>query len=227
MNLNSDRSVIIGAGYYGEVFKSYLTECGINVVGYLDDTPEYQNTHKQGVPVLGRTSDLKILKDKYNIKSVYCSMGNNVARLFFLKEARKFGLQTPSFIHSTAIISQDAEIKGTLYLLPSSIIQPFAIIGDGCMIATNVVITHHTTIEEGFFASDSSIIGAKIQIQKYAWIGMGATIMTGVKILGENCLIGAGAVVISDVSTNAVVAGVPAKKINTNKLFIMPKTIHK
>ena len=29
--------------------------------------------------------------------------------------------------------------------------------------------------------------------------------------LGENCLIGAGAVVIKDVPTNAVMAGIPAK----------------
>ena len=35
--------------------------------------------------------------------------------------------------------------------------------------------------------------------------------MTGVKVLGENCLIGAGAVVIKDVPANAIVAGVPAK----------------
>ena len=40
---------------------------------------------------------------------------------------------------------------------------------------------------------------------------MGATIMTGVKRLGKNCLIGAGAVVIKDVDDNAIVAGVPAK----------------
>ena len=35
--------------------------------------------------------------------------------------------------------------------------------------------------------------------------------MTGVHELGENCLIGAGAVVIKDVPTKAVMAGIPAK----------------
>lgn len=37
--------------------------------------------------------------------------------------------------------------------------------------------------------------------------------MTGIHELGENCLVGAGAVVIKDVPDNAVVAGVPAKII--------------
>ena len=35
--------------------------------------------------------------------------------------------------------------------------------------------------------------------------------MTGIHELGEDCLIGAGAVVIKDVPDNAVMAGVPAK----------------
>ena len=37
--------------------------------------------------------------------------------------------------------------------------------------------------------------------------------MTGIHELGENCLVGAGSVVIHDVPDNAVVAGVPAKVI--------------
>lgn len=40
---------------------------------------------------------------------------------------------------------------------------------------------------------------------------MGATVMTGVKKLGKDCLIGAGSVVIRDVEDNAVVVGNPAK----------------
>ena len=40
---------------------------------------------------------------------------------------------------------------------------------------------------------------------------MGSTIMTGVHTLGEDCLIGAGAVVIKDVPDRAIMAGVPAK----------------
>ena len=66
-------------------------------------------------------------------------------------------------------------------------------------------------LEEGVFLSNGVNIGASLVAKKYAYIGMGATIMTGVKTLGEDCLVGAGAVVIRDVPAYAVVAGVPAK----------------
>ena len=49
-------------------------------------------------------------------------------------------------------------------------------------------------------------------IENGASIGSSSTIMCGVRI-GENAIVGAGAVVTKDVPPNSVVAGVPAKII--------------
>ena len=46
------KSVIIGAGTYGEVYLAYLQEAGVDVVGFLDDDPKYKGTDVRGVPVL-------------------------------------------------------------------------------------------------------------------------------------------------------------------------------
>lgn len=51
-----------------------------------------------------------------------------------------------------------------------------------------------------------------IHVGKHVWIGMNATIMKGVTI-GDNAIVGAGAIVTKDVPANAIVAGVPAKII--------------
>jgi len=53
-----------------------------------------------------------------------------------------------------------------------------------------------------------------IHIKKNAWIGAGATILQGVTI-GENSVVAAGAVVSKDVTANALVGGIPAKKIKS------------
>ncbi|MBF4467950.1 MAG: sugar O-acetyltransferase [Methanobrevibacter arboriphilus] len=57
------------------------------------------------------------------------------------------------------------------------------------------------------------VYGNAITIKKGAWIGAAATILPGVTI-GENSIVGAGAVVTSDVLPNTKVAGVPAKTMN-------------
>lgn len=59
-----------------------------------------------------------------------------------------------------------------------------------------------------------SMINKPIVLENNVWIGAGATVLPGVTI-GENSVVGAGAVVTKDVPKNTVVAGNPAKKIRS------------
>jgi acetyltransferase-like isoleucine patch superfamily enzyme len=53
------------------------------------------------------------------------------------------------------------------------------------------------------------VVAAPIVIEDGAWIALGATILAGVRI-GRGAVVRAGAVVVSDVPDNAIVAGNPA-----------------
>ena len=207
------KSIIIGAGTYSEVYLAYLLEAGINVVGFVDDNPIFHGKKVRGLPVLGAFSDLEKIKEQYGIEAVYCPIGDNNVRVKFLKAAQKMGLKTPSFIHHTAILSPHVEIGEGVYILLGSHIMPYTKICDFVMISMDVNVAHHNVLEEGVFLSTGVNFGASIIAHKKAYVGIGATIMTGISKLGENCLIGAGAVVIHDVEDNSIVAGVPAKLI--------------
>ena len=89
--------------------------------------------------------------------------------------------------------------------------MPHTVIKDYVMISMGVHLAHHNVLEEGVFLSTGCNFGASIHAHKYAYCGISSTIMTGMHELGEDCLIGAGAVVIKDVPDRAVMAGVPAK----------------
>ena len=89
--------------------------------------------------------------------------------------------------------------------------MPYVTIEDYVMISMGVNIAHHSILRKGTFLSTGVNFGASILAKEYSYIGISSTIMTGLKELGANCLIGAGAVVIKDVPDNAVMAGVPAK----------------
>lgn len=205
------RSIIIGAGTYGEVYLAYLIEAGIDVVGFVDDDPKYIGKAVRGLPVIGTVSELSELREKYQLEAVYCPLGNNELRVKFLKMAKEMGYQTPNYIHPSVTISPDVSIGEGVYILLGTTIMPHTTIKDYVMISMGVHLAHHTVLEEGVFLSTGCNFGASITAHKYAYCGISSTIMTGLHELGEDCLIGAGAVVIKDVPERAVMAGVPAK----------------
>lgn len=56
------------------------------------------------------------------------------------------------------------------------------------------------------------LLCAPIVIKNNAWLGAGVSVLAGVTI-GENAIIGAGAVVTKDIPANAIAVGVPARVI--------------
>ena len=212
------KSVIIGAGTYGEVYLAYLQEAGVDVVGFLDDNKTIQGTNVKGVPVLGGVDLLQTLKSTHGVEAAYCPIGNNRLRVKFLQYAKMLGYETPNYIHPSVIISSNVTIGQGVYILLGSSIMPYTTIKDYVMISMNVGLAHHSILEDGVFLSTGCNFGASIHANKYAYCGISSTIMTGIKALGEDCLIGAGAVVIRDVPDRAVVAGVPAKIIKYKEL---------
>lgn len=205
------KSVIIGAGTYGEVYLAYLQEAKIDIVGFVDDDPKFKGKSVRGVPVIGQIADLENLRDNHGIEAVYCPLGNNKLRVKFLEKARSLGLKTPNFIHRSVIISPHVTLGEGVYILLGTTIMPHTIIKDFVMISMGVHLAHHCVLEKGTFLSTGCNFGASIIAHKYSYCGISSTIMTGLHELGEDCMIGAGAVVIRDVPAKAVMTGVPAK----------------
>jgi len=86
-------------------------------------------------------------------------------------------------------------------------------IGDRVMIGPNVnIITTGHPLEVS--RRRAYVEGRPIIIEENVWIATGATILGGVTV-GENSVVGAGAVVTKDVPPNSFVAGVPAKVIRS------------
>jgi serine O-acetyltransferase len=86
------------------------------------------------------------------------------------------------------------------------------VIGDGVCLGEKVTIYQHVTL--GGKVKGDAING------NYPKIGNNVTIFAGAKILGnvkvgDNSVIGANSVVLENVDSNSVYAGVPARKIKT------------
>ena len=83
-------------------------------------------------------------------------------------------------------------------------------IGDNVFIAPRVnLITENHGLNSN---ARRNLISKEIVIKNNVWIGTSATILQGVTI-GENAIVGAGAVVTKDVPPNVIVVGNPARVI--------------
>jgi len=110
-------------------------------------------------------------------------------------------------------------------------IQKGAIVGQRCKISSHSFICEGVTIDDDVFIghgvmfindprpratihgrpqTESDWTVVRTHVRRGASIGSGATIMCGLTI-GEDAMIGAGAVVTRDVAPGATVAGVPAR----------------
>jgi len=86
-------------------------------------------------------------------------------------------------------------------------------IGDRVMIGPNVnIITTGHALKPS--ERRAHIEAKPIVIESNVWIATGATIVGGVRV-GENSVVGAGAVVTKDVPPNSLVAGVPARVVRS------------
>lgn len=85
-------------------------------------------------------------------------------------------------------------------------------IGSDTLIASHVAITT-LTHEVKSDPRQATLLTKATIIGRNVWIGSHAVIMPGVHI-GDNAVVGAGAVVTRDVPADSVVAGVPARPLN-------------
>ncbi len=90
-------------------------------------------------------------------------------------------------------------------------------IGNNVMIAPGVIITpggHGILAEKPM--REQPAVTEKIIIENDVWIGAGAVILKGVSVK-EGTVVAAGAVVTKDTEPYSIVAGIPAKKIDSRK----------
>ena len=113
-------------------------------------------------------------------------------------------------IQKGAFIGKNCKISSHSFICEGVHIEDNCFIGHGVMF-TNDLLPRATNLD-GSAQNEDDWTLVETFVKKGASIGSNATILCGIT-LGENSLIGAGAVVVSDVPENSVVVGNPARVI--------------
>ena len=151
--------------------------------------------------------------EKKNINNV--KLGENVKIFDFVN---LYGCS----IDDNSKVGTFVEIQKNAFIGKNCKISSHTFICEGVHIEDNVFIGHNVTFIndkyprsvnfDGSMQSENDWNVVETYVKKGASVGSSSTIMCGITI-GENSIVGAGAVVTKDVPPNTVVAGVPAKVV--------------
>lgn len=152
--------------------------------------------------------------NSYN--EVIVATGDNYLRELKIKQLLAMNAPLTTIIHPTASISPFATISKGNTILANAIININASIAMGCIINNGVIVEHDCIIEDFVNISPNTAMAGHTTIGRKTFIGIGSTIINNIRV-GEGVIVGAGAVVVSDIDDNMTVVGVPAKEIKKNR----------
>lgn len=111
--LDPVRTLLIGAGDGGAMCVNGLrNRPDVEVVGFLDDHPDKQQTTLYGYPVIGATADLKEAVEQYDVEQITIAIPSlsNEDMQFILTEARKTNVKTNQMPYIEDILSGDYQL---------------------------------------------------------------------------------------------------------------------
>lgn len=156
---------------------------------------------------------ITINNDKQNLNNV--TIGKDVSIFSFVNayecsidDGSKIGAFVE--IQKGVVIGKNCKISSHSFLCEGVHIEDNVFIGHGVMFTNDLF--PRATNKDGRLQTKDDWKVIETYVKKGASIGSNATILCGITI-GENALIGAGAVVTKDVLPNTIVAGNPARVI--------------
>jgi len=218
IDIENSRLIIWGASDQCRVNYPILKHLGYQIEAFIDDTPN-KSSPIDNVPIFEGEWGL----DKYLNLSKIGALGFVIAvgnpfghvRIKLQNLMKDRGLLPVSFACPTALICETASYGDGLQVMPAAIVHNDVKIGDQCIINTRALVEHDCVLKDGVEIGPGAVLCGRVHVGENSWIGANATIRSRV-IIGNNSIIGAGAVVVTDIPSNVVAVGVPAKVICEN-----------
>jgi UDP-N-acetylbacillosamine N-acetyltransferase len=210
VNGSGPRIVIWGASGHALVVCDILRELGgYTIVGFLDDIdprPRWLPRHRG--QVLGGAEVLDELR-RAGVTELIVAVGDCETRLRLAEIAHAKGFRLATAVHPRATVASDVRIGDGSTICAGAVVNPGCIIGRNAIVNTGATVDHECVLEDGVHVSPGAHLGGGVVVRRAAWVGIGATVNARATV-GERSILGAGAVLLSDLPDSVVAYGVPA-----------------
>jgi sugar O-acyltransferase (sialic acid O-acetyltransferase NeuD family) len=202
-----NKLVIFGIGQIAELAHHYFThDSDHEVVGFTVDGAYVNEDRIAGLPVCPFEDVAAAFAP--NEHSMFVALGYtqlNQLRTDKVAAARSKRYTLARYISSRAAVAQPERIGEHCFILEDSTVQPFVTVGDNVFVWSWAHIGHHGRVGDNCFLSPCCIAG-NVTIGANSFVGVGATVRDKL-ILCERCVIGAGALILSDCAADGVYKG--------------------
>lgn len=213
------RIVVIGAGGLAREMKWLIEEIGVSngeleFIGYVVSNLNSVGEHDSREEILGDYNWLK--QNGQHFDGIVLGIGNPTHRLKVVREISEFlpNAHWPALIHPSISFDRTSTSLGQGCILCAGVrLTVNNKIDDFALLNLNVTVGHEAKVGAGVVINPGANISGGVIIEKGVLVGTGAQVLQYLKV-GEDSVVGAGAVVNKDVGEAMTVVGIPARPVS-------------
>jgi sugar O-acyltransferase (sialic acid O-acetyltransferase NeuD family) len=204
--------VIVGLGETAEMAHGYFThDSPETVVAFSADDQYVAEDRFCGLPVIGLSELPSAFPAETNRVFVAVSSTQlNRVRARLYDRVKAVGYECASYVSSKAFVWNNVVIGDNAFILENNVLQHRVRIGDNVILWSGNHIGHQSVIGDHCFVSSHVVISGFCAIGRSCFLGVNCCFADGVTV-GEDAVVGMGAVVVRDLAGRGVYLGNPAR----------------
>jgi sugar O-acyltransferase (sialic acid O-acetyltransferase NeuD family) len=201
--------IIVGAGGHALSVGDAALSAGWTVVGFY--SPDGAGSASILGPVLTSLDALDLSETAFAL-----GIGTNHLRQTVAEDISQRFAQTEivSIVHATAWVSPHATVRPGAVILAHTSVGPGSTVGHGALLNIGTSLDHESSLGDYASLGPGARTGGNVSVGERTMIGIQAGILHGVTV-GSDCVVGANSLVNSDLDSNIVAWGTPARTVRT------------
>lgn len=177
----------------------------------LDDDPSLLGFERIGVPVVGSMEALAGADPAVDRVANLVARRTSV-RALVGKRLREFGVPFAPLVHPN-VDTFGAELDDDVIVYQNVTIGPEVKLAAGSCVFMGAVVGHECVVGESCVMAANSVLNARVVLEEQVYIGTNSTVLPEIHI-GRGATVGAGSVVVHDMSAEQTAVGVPAEIVS-------------